>query len=126
MRKIWIATLLLSGSLLLAQDGSPANPGQPNPADAKGQVTVRGCVSRSSGSFVLMKQDPAVTYELQGTHKIKLSHYLGQRVEVIGTQSPTMSTSSDADRRSASPVTLTITSIKTIDKECPAEQISAQ
>ena len=37
-----------------------------------------------------------MTYELQATGKIKLRHYLGQRVEAIGSESPTMSTSSDA------------------------------
>jgi hypothetical protein len=126
MKIVCFAMLLISGSFLMAQDSNSANPSPQDSKGSKGQVTVRGCVSRSSGSFILMKQDPAVTYELQGAHKIKLSHYLGQHVEVIGNESPTMSTSSDADRRSASPVTLTITSIKTIDKECPAEKISAQ
>jgi hypothetical protein len=37
-----------------------------------------------------------------------------------------LATSSDATRRSASPVTLTVTSIKTIDTECSAHQVSAQ
>ncbi len=35
-----------------------------------------------------MKQDPAVSYELQGTRKIRLRNYLGQRVEVTGFESP--------------------------------------
>jgi hypothetical protein len=93
--------------------------------DSKGQVTIQGCVSRSAGDYILMKQDPAVTYELQAANKIKLRRYLGQRVEVTGTESPSMSTSSDSTARSGSPspVTLTIASIKTIDKECPANQV---
>jgi len=68
----------------------------------------------------LMKQNPAETYELQATSKIKLRHYLGQRVEVTGTKSPSMSTSSDSMARMGAPssVTLTITSIKTLDKDC--------
>jgi len=121
MKNIWFA-LLLSGSFLLAQNSSPSNPSQQNSKGSKGQVTVQGCVSRSSGDYILMKQDPGVTYELQAANKIKLSKYLGQRVEVIGTESPSMSTSSDTSARSGSPspVTLTITSIKTIEKECSA------
>jgi hypothetical protein len=121
MKKLCFA-LLLSGSFLLAQDG---NPSQTSKA-SKGRETIQGCVSRSSGDFILIKQDPGMTYELQSTGKIKLRHYLGQRVEVIGTESPSMSTSSDALARTGAPasVTLTITSIKTIEKECPAEQIS--
>jgi hypothetical protein len=115
--------LLLSGSFLLAQDSNP--PSQNNSKDSKGQVTVQGCVSRSSGDYILMKQDPAVTYELQGSRKIRLRNYLGQRVEVTGIESPTMSSSSDAMNKvgSAAPVTLTITSIKTIDKDCTVRDV---
>jgi len=121
-----LCALLLAGSLLLAQDSAPANTNQQGGKDSKGAVTVRGCVSRSSGDYILMKQDPAVTYELQGTHRIRLRNYLGQRVEVTGSESPTMSTSSDAMNKtgSAASVTLTVTSIRTIDKECAVRQPS--
>jgi len=121
-----LCALLLSGSFLLAQDSNPSNPGQRDSKDSKGEVTMQGCVSRSSGDYILMKQDPAVTYELQGSHKIKLRHYLGQRVEVTGNESPTMASSSDAMNKvgSAAPVTLTITSIKTLDKDCSARDVS--
>ena len=127
MRKLWFA-LLLSGSLLLAQDSTPANNSQQKSKASKGEITVQGCVGRSSGDYVLTKQNPAMTYELQGTHKIRLRNYLGQRVEVTGSESPTMSTSSDAMNKtgSAAPVTLTVTSIRTIDKECTVRQPSAQ
>ena len=119
MKKIWVVLLLLSSSLL-AQESNPSATSQPKSKDAKGQVTVQGCVGRFSGDYVLTKQDPAITYQLQATGKIKLRHYLGQRVEVTGSEGPSMSTSSDALTKtgSASSVTLTITSIKTIAKEC--------
>jgi hypothetical protein len=123
MRHVALFVLLVSASLLLGQNtpGSSSDKHDHN-------LTIQGCVSRSSGDYVLMKQDPAVTYELQATGKIKLHEYLGQRVEVTGKQSPSMSTSSDslAKMGSAAPVTLTITSIKTIDKECPEHQIPAR
>jgi hypothetical protein len=124
--KTLLCALLLSGSLLLAQDSAPANTNQQGGKDSKGQVTMRGCVSRSNGDYILMKQDPAVSYELQGTHKIKLRQYLGQRVEVTGSESPTMASSSDAMNKigSAAPVTLTVTSIKTLDKNCSARDVS--
>ena len=116
MRKLWFV-LLLSCGFLLAQD---SNPSQHNSKASKGQVTVQGCVGRSTGDYILTKQDPGMTYELQATGKMKLRRYLGQQVEVTGTESPSMSTSSDALARTGSPasVTLTITSIKTIAKEC--------
>src|ERR1700723_1291455 len=125
MKTLFFA-LLLSSSFLLAQDSSPMS--NDSAKNSKGQVTIQGGVSRASGDYILMRQDPAVTYELQAANKIKLRHYLGQRVEVTGTESPSMSTSSDSTARSGSPspVTLTITSIKTIDKECPANQVSQQ
>ena len=109
MRQVCLAlAFFLSVSLLLANDSK--------------QVTVRGCVSKSSGDYILEKQNPAMTYELQGTGKIKLAHYLGQRVEVTGNTSPSMSTSSDAIEKMGAPssVTLTVSSIRTISKECTA------
>jgi hypothetical protein len=120
MRTLFFA-LLLSSGILLAQNNSTVNPDTSRAS--KGQETIQGCVSRSSGDYILIKQDPGVTYELQAAGKIKLHRYLGQRVEVIGTESPSMSTSSDALARTGAPasVTLTITSIKTIDKECPSK-----
>jgi len=107
--------LLFSSTLLLAQDSAPSNS-----KDSKGQVTVQGCVSRSGGDYILMRPDPAVSYELQATGKTKLHKYLGEQVEVTGKESTTLSTSSDTARRSAAPVTLTITSIRTVAKECPS------
>jgi hypothetical protein len=123
MKKLLLVTLLLSGSFLLAQDGTPPSANQGS-KDSNGQVTIRGCVSRSNGDFTLMKENPAITYELQATGKTKLKRYLGQRVEVTGTEGPTLSSSSDATRSSAAPVTLTITSIRTLDKDCSEQSVS--
>lgn len=126
--KTWWFALVLSGSFLLAQDASPANANQQKKKVSKDEITVQGCVGRSSGDYVLTKQNPAMTYELQATGKTRLRNYLGQRVAVTGTESPTMSSSSDAMNKtgSASPVTLTIRSIKTIDKECTVRGASDQ
>lgn len=117
MRKIWFVVLLFSGSFLLAQDSNSSAMSQDNSKNSKGEVTVQGCVGRSSGDYILTQQNPAMTYELQGT---KLGRYLGQRVEITGKKSPSMSTSSDAIEKMGAPasVTLTIDSIKTIAKEC--------
>jgi hypothetical protein len=116
--KSLIFALLLSATFAWAQDSQAT--AQDNSKHDKDSVTVQGCVSRSGGDYILMKQDPAVTYQLHRTGKIRLHNYLGQRVEVTGEQGPTLSTSSDATNRtgSASPVTISVTSIKTLDKEC--------
>jgi hypothetical protein len=116
MRQMLFA-LLLSGSFLLAQNSSMS---QDTSRDSEGPVTVQGCVTRSNGDYILVKVDPAVSYELQAAKKIKLNKFLGQQVEVTGKESPSLSTSSDSSRRAGSSVTLTVTSIKTLDKECPA------
>jgi hypothetical protein len=118
--KALLVMLLLSGSFLVAQDNSAGN--NADQSKSKDEVTVRGCVSRASGDYILMKTDPAVTYELQG--KAKLKNYLGKRVEVTGTTSPTLATSSDATRAAASPVTLNIKSIKTLDQNCSAPDVA--
>jgi hypothetical protein len=119
MKTLWFA-LLLSGGILWAQDSGTNNQSQDNSKASKGQITIRGCVSRSSGDYVLVQQNPAMTYALRGTGKTKIGPYLGHEVEVTGTKSPSMSTSSDALAKMGSPAseTLTVTSIKTIAKEC--------
>jgi len=129
MRKLWFV-LLLSGSLVLAQNSKPSNQGQEKSKVSKGQITVQGCVGTSSGDYILFKQDPGMTYELAATgkSKIKLGQYLGQQVEVSGWESPSLSTSSDYLTKTGSPssVTLTITSIKTIKKWCTLPHIPEQ
>lgn len=116
--KMLFVILLLSASVAIAQDSAPSGSGAKHDKD---QITVQGCVSRSGGDYTLVKQDPGNTFELVATGKVRLHDYLGQRVEVSGEKSPTMSSSSDAMNRtgSASPVTITVRSIKVIDKECP-------
>jgi hypothetical protein len=117
MKKLILVALALSGSFLFAQNSSN---------DSKGQITITGCVSRSNGDYILMRTDPGVTYELQASGKTRLKHYLGQRVQVTGSESPTLSSSSDATAKegSAAPVTLNITSIKSIDKDCSAPGVA--
>jgi len=113
-----LAALLMMGISAAAQTGN-ANPKKP-----KDQVTVRGCVSKLNTDYILTQPDQGNSYELQGSGKVKrLGPYLGQQVEVTGIQSPSMSTSSDflARTGSASPVTITVTSIKTIAKRCSGD-----
>lgn len=127
MTKLWFV-LLLSTSLLSAQDRNPDTASQHKSKSSRGEITLQGCVGRASGDYILMKQNPAITYELQATGKIRLRQYLGQRVEVTGKESPSMSTSSDAITKTGAPssVTLTITSIKTVAKECTVRQVPDQ
>jgi hypothetical protein len=81
----------------------------------KGEATVRGCISKSNSNFILMQTDPGNSYQLQASKQVKLGKYLGQEVEVTGEESASMPNSS---RRSASPVTITVRSIKSLQKKC--------
>jgi hypothetical protein len=117
MKQTVLLVLLVSASIIAAQDNNP--PKGASSDNSRGQITVEGCVSRSNGDYTLVKPDPAMTYELDPTGKTKLSHYLGQQVQVTGTTSPSLRTSSDSlEGRAPSSVTLTVTSIKNIAKEC--------
>ena len=103
--------LLLVAGWVIAQ----TNPDRP--LKDKHQIAVQGCVSRSSGDYVLMQFDPGNSYVLHSAHNIKLGDYIGQEVKVTGTKSPTLSDTSDAGR-SASSTTITVNSIRTISREC--------
>ncbi|HSZ63013.1 MAG TPA: hypothetical protein VK828_14515 [Terriglobales bacterium] len=121
MIRLFFVFLLLI-NFLVAQQTATDTPGQQNSKSFNGETKVEGCVSKSAGDFILMKHDPGMSYQLHATGKIHLSHYLGQQVEVIGKESPSMSTSSSSSARLGSPsVALTITSIKTIEKRCSAQ-----
>lgn len=80
----------------------------------------QGCLGKTSGQFILMQTDPSTTYKLEsGTRKIKLDRHLGQKVEVTGWESPSLSTSSEhLSKSSASSVTIMVTLIRTLEKHC--------
>ena len=126
MKQALLLVLVISAGALLAQDNNaPKDQSQNNTKPATEQKVVTGCVSRLNGDFVLVEQAPAMTYELHSTGKIRLGHYLGQQVEVAGKQSPSLTTSSDSLEGCApSSVTLTISSIKTIARECTEQLVS--
>ena len=119
MRWVAFLVLLLSATLSFGQTNRPNSSSADQPSK-NGEITVRGCVEKGDGDYTLLKQDPGMTYELAASDKTKLRQYLGQRVEVVGTKSPSSGTSSDATMPTGSPasVTLTITSIRTIAREC--------
>jgi len=112
MKHTTIIFLLLVGGWLMAQ----ANPDQ-STKDKQEQVTVQGCVSRSSGDYVLTQSDPGNSYVLHSANKVKLAHYLGQQVKVTGTKAPTLTDASDYGR-SAPSATIMVNSVSTISKEC--------
>jgi len=122
-RLLWV--LLLSGSCLLAQSSDQKTSEKQAPADSSGSITVQGCVDRARGDYVLIQTNPGMTYLLRSTGKTKLRQYMGKQVEVTGTKSASLTTSSDsiAFGGSPSPVTLSVKSIKTIAEGCIAHTV---
>lgn len=85
----------------------------------KNEVTIEGCMGRMSGDYLLFQTDPGNSYVLEANRKIKLEKYMGQQVEVTGTEHPTLSTSTNFTRRRAgSPVTIFVESINKLANEC--------
>lgn len=128
MRKatLMLAALLMMGISTAAQTGNanPSSASQNQSKKAKDQVAVRGCVEKQNTDYILTQADQGNSYELQGSGKVKrLGPYLGQQVEVTGVTSPSLATSSDSLARTgaASPITITVTSIKTIAKRCSGD-----
>jgi hypothetical protein len=113
MNKAMMVLLLLAGGGWLR---AQANSDQ-SPTDKAGQVTARGCVSRSSGDYILMQFDSGNSYVLHSANDSEPGRHLGKEVRVIGTESPTLGSTSDAGR-SAPPTTITVSSISTISNEC--------
>jgi hypothetical protein len=120
VRTILLVAMLCAGFFAAVQGANPPGADQEHPKKTKDQVTVRGCVSKQNTDYILLQPDQGNSYQLQGSRKIRLKTYLGQQVEVTGTESPSMSTSSDylARTGSASPVTIAVSSIKTIANRC--------
>lgn len=125
MARARIVLALVCMSVLAAAqavDTNQSGANQDHPKKPKDQITVRGCVGKLNTDYILTQPEKGNSYELQGSRKLRLKPYLGQEVEVTGREGPSMSTSSDylARAGSASPVTITVTSIKTIGKRCSA------
>ena len=122
-RAILLLAMLCMGFSGAIEGANPPGADQAQPKKVKDQVTVRGCVSKQNTDYVLIQADQGNSYELQGSRKIRLKTYLGQQVEVTGVESPSMSTSSDylARTGAASPVTIAVTSIKTIANRCSGD-----
>jgi hypothetical protein len=123
MVKLMTFILAFCASISLAAQTSTnqaANPDQTK--KPKDQVTVTGCVSKQNSDYILMQADPGNSYQLERSRKLRLAPYLGQEVEITGTEYPSMATSSDYLARTgvASPVTIRIHTIKTVAKRCGA------
>lgn len=118
---MWVGLVVIASFMWGRSSQAGITNQPPNGDNDKGTVTIRGCVGIENGDYVLTKQDPANTYQLQKAEKVKLKKYLGQRVEITGKTTETIPTSEDeinGRTGSASPVTILVKSIKTISPRC--------
>jgi hypothetical protein len=84
------------------------------------EVTVSGCVSRLNSNFILEVSGKNYSYQLQATKEINLDQFLGKEVEVTGSETTPMSTSSPRASM-ANPLALNVHSIKTVRDRCSAQ-----
>jgi len=113
MKKAALAVMLLAAGLAMAQTNQ-----DDSLHSKKQQITARGCVARSSGHFILMQSDPGNSYILDTT-TVDIAQYLGQEVEVIGSETHSQSNSSHATKEGAgSSLGIHVDSINTISRKC--------
>ncbi|HTA23876.1 MAG TPA: hypothetical protein VK763_10105 [Terriglobales bacterium] len=123
--------LLICASFAITQQATQDQSGSASRSSAdqnNGRVTMRGCLGKFGEDYTLTRRNAEETYELQASKGIKLSKYLGQQVEVTGTKGPSMGTTApnEAVTGSASPITITVTSVKTIEQKCLGPQFDAK
>lgn len=125
----FLVTLFAAASLMAQSAPDPlGRPNPPHSKKSKGEITVQGCLGRATGDYILTQTDPGNSFKLEkANRKLKLGPHLGEQVLVTGWKSPTLSSSSDALNRAGPPssVTLMVTSISTVEKECTPREVTA-
>ena len=108
--------LVLSVLLLASLWAAAQNSEQGSRTSAAGQTTVEGCLSGSSGSYMLTDQNGTM-YQLSGD-TAKLSEHVGHEIKVIGTSSAGGSTEPANGASGGAQQTLQVSSVKHISKTC--------
>lgn len=122
MAKNTILLILLCAAASFSQttaSSQSTTANQQPPKKTKDEITATGCVSKMNASFILMETGQSNSYQLQESKNVKVGPYLGQEVEVTGVESYSPTTSSPK-ASTASPITITVRSIKSIQKRCSA------
>lgn len=109
---LMVLSVLLFASLWVAAQNSEQGPR----TSAAGQTTVEGCLSGSSGSYMLTDQNGTM-YQLSGD-TAKLSEHVGHEVKVSGTSSSGGSTEPANGASGGAQQTLQVSSVKHISKTC--------
>ncbi len=121
MKKITYLMVLCAVSLLVGRsDAQEPSSESRDASSSRGDITVQGCIGRSTGYYTLMQTEPGNTYNLEeAIRTIKLGSYLGEQVEVTGWESTQLSNSSSVFYSTApSAVTVMVTSIKALAERC--------
>ena len=82
------------------------------------RMTVHGCISRLSGYYILRHTDVGSPYLLDSTSEVNFDEYVGQHVEVVGSESSKLSSSKKSPFRL--PTTMLVHSISFVlnSKRC--------
>jgi hypothetical protein len=128
-----LSVLLLSGAWAAAQNyPSQTRPSQTNPSQTTSrgtdaQTTVQGCLSGSSGNYILT-DGKGNTYQLTG-NTAKLTEHIGHEVQIKGTPGSASSSAGGTTGASSSGTMgqpggssqkLGVSSVKHVSKSCPS------
>jgi hypothetical protein len=125
MRYLLLLSVLLLGSLWAAAQNNPSqtSPSQTTPAGTGGETTVQGCLSGSSGNYMLTDQNGS-SFQLTGD-TAKLSEHVGHEIKVTGTASsasaaPSGGTDSSTTGQASgsSQQVIAVSSVKHVSKTC--------
>lgn len=109
--------LLVLSVLLLASLWATAQSSEHGSQTAAGgQTTVEGCLSGSSGSYMLTDQNGTM-YQLSGD-TAKLSEHVGHEIKVTGTSSSGGNAEPASGASAGAQQTIQVSSVKHISKTC--------
>lgn len=136
MRHLLLLSVLLLGAFWAAAQNYPSqtspsetSPSQSTPAGSGGETTVQGCLSGSSGNYMLTDKN-GKSYQLTGD-TAKLSEHVGHEIKVTGTVSSASASPNGGDDSSkageaggSSQQGLEVSSVKHISKNCESSGAS--
>lgn len=117
MKSLFLASLLLSATTLLAQQDSQAGS---NPTDRPlSQQTVQGCLQRAGSNFTLT-DGTRTAYELEGD-SAKLREHVGHEIQVAGTIGKSAASDSSSPPKD-SPSTIQVVDVRHLSSSCKSSK----
>lgn len=117
MKNAVVLVIMLLAPLLMAQKNTDDEFHHPTKNQWE-HVTVHGCINRLSGYYILRHTDVGSPYLLDSTSEVNFDQYVGQHVEILGSESSKLSSSKKSPFKL--PTTMIVHSISSVlnSKRC--------